>query len=117
MTSSISTPTTAGSCTGFGESKNHGLVLVYYLNNFTRGEEIVISFQEEATPNLEILDQVGPGGRLWLSGTTHVRLCPDIVTTGSNGGRSNFFGLFASQIMIRIITRCCVVRSGRHTSW
>ena len=50
------------------EIQNNGPVLIYCLNNSTRGN-FIISSQEEAIPNLEILDQVGREGRVWLSGT------------------------------------------------
>ena len=50
------------SCMTLCEIKNNGLVLIYCLNNSTRGNYIIPS-QEETIPNLEIFDQVGREGR------------------------------------------------------
>jgi len=50
------------SCMILCEIQNHGLVLIYCLNNSTRGNFIIPS-QEETIPNLEILDQLGREGR------------------------------------------------------
>jgi len=51
--------------------KNPRLVLICCLNNSTRGIFIIPS-QEETILNLEILRQVGRGGRFWLTGTIRI---------------------------------------------
>ena len=65
------------------EIQNDGLVLIYYLNNATRGNFIIPS-QEETIPNLEILDQLGRKSRFWLSGTIQISRCSEHYTTSDS---------------------------------
>jgi len=92
------------SCMTLCEIQNDGLVLIYYLNNSTRGNFIIPS-QEETIANLEILDQVGSEGRFWLSGTIRgwcgrlkwTRSMIETSTHEANSGRKNdtYFRCFA----------------------